>query len=452
MNLVWFRSDLRVSDNSPLWNAMCSGETKACYLPPIKQWERYGWGERKIKFIQDSAAELRETLKNSNVELAVIEVDSFEQQIHEIARICQHDSIQNIFWNNEYPLDERARDDKAQKLLGLRGVNCHRYDDGLILPPGQVTTQQGEIYKVFTPFKKAWIAQVEGQPIDILPPSGPIKPDKSPPGVCISAGEAAGLNSLDQFLLRKIHFYKDDRDTPSLSGTSSISAHLSVGTISPRMCLKQATEQNNFELSTGHQGIVTWISQLVWREFYYHIIATQDRLSKHQPYKQETAKLNWNQDPDSLHRWQQGKTGVPIVDAGMRQLNTTGWMHNRVRMITAMYLTKNLLIDWRLGERYFLNQLIDADFALNNGGWQWSASTGTDAAPYFRIFNPYSQGARFDPEASYIKQFVPELSHISNAVIHNEDKLLQSRPIDYPPPTINIKQSRLRALAAFKGL
>lgn len=452
MNLVWFRSDLRVIDNSALWNATNSGKTLACCLLPVKQWRGYGLGRRKIEFIKASAQELQTNLAKLNVPLKIIELDSFEQQIAEIKQLCQQQNIKHVFWNNEYPLDERRRDQCLTSDLQTLGIKCHRYDDALILPPGSVTTQQGEIYKVFTPFKKAWLSQVENQPIDLLYAQEAASPNDGPIDQTIKAGEQAGMDALKAFTVDAIEGYQDKRDIPDIKGTSELSAHLSAGTLSPRSCLKYAVEKNNSELSSGSTGISTWISQLIWREFYYHLIATQDSLSKHQPYKPETAKIIWNNDEDALQRWQQGNTGVPIVDAGMRQLNSTGWMHNRVRMITAMYLSKNLFLNWRLGEKYFLSQLVDADFALNNGGWQWSASTGTDSAPYFRVFNPFSQSSRFDPEGSYIKHFVPELRNLPAACLHDDDKLSRTKPDEYPAPMVNIKVSRLRAIEAFKSL
>lgn len=452
MNLVWFRSDLRVTDNSALWNAYNRGETVSCCLLPIAQWQSYGLGQRKIDFIRGCAEELQQNLKELGIPLQIREVGSFDDQINELLKICQQQNIESLFWNNEYPLDERNRDMDLCEQLASRGIEYHRSDDALILPPGSVQTQQGENYKVFTPFRRTWASKVEGQPVDLITVNN-FKPEKRTTGEGqINPGEAAAIQSLEAFIGREVDHYQAERDFPAQPSTSSLSAHLSAGSISPRTCLKLAVEANNYELSTGSEGTTTWVSQIIWREFYYHLIASDDRLSKSKPFKAETDHIRWNDPTDGFESWKQGLTGIPIVDAGMRQLNTTGWMHNRVRMITAMYLTKNLLIDWRLGEQYFLEQLVDADFALNNGGWQWSASTGTDAVPYFRVFNPFNQAKRFDPDASYIKHFVAELKDLPVETLHNEAKLAANKPGNYPAPTISIKASRARAIEAFKSL
>ena len=452
MNLVWFRSDLRITDNSPLWNAINDGETIGCCLLPFQQWQGYGLGTRKIEFVKASAEELRDNLKQLGIELVIKEVPSFAAQIEQLGALCTEYSIQNVYWNNEYPLDERNRDSLACQKLEQSGIACHRYDDALILPPSSVTTQQGQIYKVFTPFKRAWLNRVEGQTIDSLAING-FKPEKiQSPDNSIRSGESHALNLLEVFANQSIEQYDSKRDIPTEPATSHLSAHLSAGTISPLTCLKRASEANDSELSTGNPGILAWISQLIWREFYYHLIATQDNLSKSLPFKPATEQIKWNEPGQAFEQWKKGKTGVPIVDAGMRQLNQTGWMHNRLRMITAMYLTKNLLIDWRLGERYFLEKLVDGDFALNNGGWQWSASTGTDAAPYFRVFNPFSQAKRFDPDASFIKTFVPELKDLPPRLLHSETMLKEACPKNYPQLTTDTTETRARAINAFKAI
>ncbi|ERI52767.1 hypothetical protein N878_17765, partial [Pseudomonas sp. EGD-AK9] len=214
-----------------------------------------------------------------------------------------------------------------------------------------------------------------------------------------------------------------------------------------------ALRANRGEFDSGNPGAVTWINELLWREFYKHILVGYPRVSMHRAFRQETEALPWRDAPDELAAWQQGRTGLPIVDAAMRQLRATGWMHNRLRMIVAMFLTKNLLIDWREGERFFMRQLIDGDLAANNGGWQWSASTGTDAAPYFRIFNPISQSQKFDPDGHFIRHWVPELAGLNKRDIHDPAALGGLlAPAGYPRPIVDLARSRERALAAFKHL
>ena len=210
------------------------------------------------------------------------------------------------------------------------------------------------------------------------------------------------------------------------------------------------SSQGYFQLEDVGQQ--TWLDELLWREFYQHTLHDFPKVSRHQPFKENTKAIVWRDAPEDLTAWQQGRTGIPIVDAGMRQLLATGWMHNRVRMITAMFLSKNLLIDWRLGEAWFMQHLIDGDLAANNGGWQWCASTGMDAAPYFRIFNPVNQSQRFDPNGDYIREWVPELAHLDAKTIHEPYAKNPDLGLDYPKPIVDLKQSRIRAIEAFKNL
>lgn len=214
-----------------------------------------------------------------------------------------------------------------------------------------------------------------------------------------------------------------------------------------------ALQSNQGEFESGKVGAVTWINELLWREFYKHILVGYPRVSRHRAFRPETEALAWRDAPDDLAAWQEARTGLPIIDAAMRQLLDTGWMHNRLRMVVAMFLTKNLLIDWREGERFFMRHLIDGDLAANNGGWQWSSSTGTDSAPYFRIFNPLSQSEKFDSEGLFIKHWLPELAGLNKKEIHNPAHLGGLFGVaDYPAPIVNLSASRERALAAFKNL
>jgi deoxyribodipyrimidine photo-lyase len=251
--------------------------------------------------------------------------------------------------------------------------------------------------------------------------------------------------------------YKQRRDLPGEDGTSRLSPYLAVGSVSPRRCLEAALKVNaasSSPLEKGQEGALTWISEICWREFYVHVLVGFPRVCKGRAFQPVTERLVWNDNPDHFEAWKDGRTGVPIVDAGMRQLRTEGWMHNRVRMITAMFLTKNLFIDWRLGEAHFMRNLIDGFLASNNGGWQWSASTGTDAAPYFRIFNPVSQGQKFDPDGAYVRRFVPEVAEIEGEMIHEPWNLpaLARQFIRYPDPIVDLSESRETAISRFKAL
>ena len=260
--------------------------------------------------------------------------------------------------------------------------------------------------------------------------------------------ESAALDLLSDFVTNRISHYREDRDVPSIEGTSRLSAALAVGLISPLQCFNAAVNASDGDLTTN-QGAETWVSELIWREFYLNVIYCWPNICKGQAFRPEMDGVAWRYDEADFNRWCEGKTGFPIVDAAMRQLNETGWMHNRLRMVTAMFLSKYLLIDWRWGERYFMRHLIDGHFAANNGGWQWSASTGTDAAPYFRLLSPIRQGERFDPNGDFIRRFVPELKSVDSKSLHKPGSpaLLAT---GYPEPMIDLKQAREDCLNAFK--
>ena len=263
-------------------------------------------------------------------------------------------------------------------------------------------------------------------------------------------GEQHALTLLDQFIDEHLTDYKTARDLPALSGTSQLSAYLNIGVISIRQCLQALFRQQHGHFEIQSEGQQTWLDELLWREFYQHVLFDFPQVSKHQPFQAATKRIRWRDDPIALKKWQQGQTGIPIIDAGMRQMLATGWMHNRVRMICAMFLSKNLLIDWRKGEQWFMQHLIDGDLAANNGGWQWCASTGTDAVPYFRVFNPITQSQKFDPDGEYIRQWIPELAQFDHKTIHEPYAKHQALSADYPQPIVDLKMSRLRAIEAFK--
>jgi len=246
--------------------------------------------------------------------------------------------------------------------------------------------------------------------------------------------------------------YREQRDVPARDATSALSPYLALGVVSPRECLRAALDadgQGSLRVRDELTGAGQWINELLWREFYKHLLVGFPRLSMGRNFRTVYDSLEWRQDDAEFRAWCTGMTGIPIVDAAMRQLKTTGWMHNRCRMIVAMFLTKNLLMDWRLGERHFMRHLIDGDLASNNGGWQWSASTGTDAAPYFRVFNPHSQSRKFDPDGGYIRRFVPELGDIDGNDIHDPPPLARAGA-GYPLALVDLKATRQRAIAAFR--
>ena len=264
--------------------------------------------------------------------------------------------------------------------------------------------------------------------------------------------EEYALTSLDDFINDKVIHYEKERDFPHQDSTSQLSPYLNLGIISIRQCIQALFRRQHDHFQIEHLGQQTWLDELLWREFYQHILFDFPQISKHQPFKTHTHKIQWRDAPEDLAAWQQGQTGIPIVDAGMRQLLATGWMHNRVRMVTAMFLTKNLLMDWRLGEQWFMQHLIDGNLAANNGGWQWCASTGTDSVPYFRIFNPISQSQKFDVNGNYIRQWVPELAHLDAKTIHEPYAKNSNLALNYPKPIADLKQTRIRAIEVFKSI
>ena len=469
MQLVWFRNDLRIADNTALWQACESGSpVSAIFFITPQQWQAHCQSAVQVEFRLRCLAELAQSLKKLGIPLQVETASDFSVLPKKLLGACKDLSVEAVHFNNEYPLDEWRRDEAVSQLLAENDIDCFRFHDRTLLPPGSVRNNSGQPYKVFTPFKKRYLAIIEESgDVDVLPQPksvsrkgefvAPEIPDSLPGFNCSiapalwPAGEKAAQQALETFGSERIAEYAEQRDYPAVNGTSQLSHHLAVGTISPRQCLQAALIADN-ENPQACKSISSWISELIWRDFYQHIVFDFPEVCKYQPFKPETDAIPWRDSEDDFAAWCEGKTGVPIVDAGMRQLQEIGWMHNRVRMITAMYLTKNLLIDWRKGERFFMSHLVDGDFASNNGGWQWSASTGTDAAPYFRIFNPFEQAKRFDAEADYIRHYVPELRNLEAKVIHNPDKLEKLRPKDYPAQRVDLRSSRQRAIDAFKFL
>lgn len=493
--LVWLRSDLRIDDNRAL-HAACREARRgvmAAFLLSPGQWRLHDWADVKVDFLLRNLQSLSTSLARLNVPLLVRTADRFSDAPQTLRRLAVEHACDAVYFNREYEVNESRRDVAVQVTLSAVGIATRAFDDQTILPPNAVRTTDDRFYTVFTPFKRAWIERIgRGADIDPLgtpraqpePPaaSDPIPPalegfDRVPADPALwPPTESAARKRLDDFIATQIQHYRDKRDIPSIEATSRLSPYLTLGVISPRRCLAAARAANRGLLTDGQPGPDTWMSELIWREFYRHVLVGYPRVSMSRAFRLESESVPWRQDEEHLTAWCQGRTGYPIVDAGMRQLNAQGWMHNRVRMITAMFLSKHLLLDWRLGERYFMQRLIDGDLASNNGGWQWSASTGTDAAPYFRIFNPFAQSARFDPDGEYICTWVPELRAVPRAALHDPRRLAEalSQPTlrlagdpspvrkardrtapgkpplkTYPPPIVEHETARARALAAF---
>ncbi len=469
--LVWLRADLRIHDNPALYAASQAGSVVAVFVFTPVQWQAHGWGLRRQAWVHQQLADVAQSLATLNIPLKCLVLSDFAAvpaALLALARQCQ---IQTLHFNDEYEWNERCRDQQVVALFEAAGIGVQRYTDQVLVTPGQLLTQQAGFYTVFTPFYRRWMQLYANQPPQPLPAPTPqattsLTADPLPAAPSISlqgwlAGEEIALTRLAQFCDQALPDYQRCRDFPALPGTSQLSAWLAVGALSTRQCLSAVWVRYPHQVLDKQTGPGCWVSELLWREFYRHLLVGFPQLSKSRAFKPETEQLAWRDVRDEtvaaqLAAWKAGQTGFPLVDAAMRQLKQTGWMHNRLRMLTAMFLSKHLLIDWRVGEAWFMDQLVDGDLASNNGGWQWAASTGTDAAPYFRLFNPYSQSQKFDPKGAFIRQYVPELAGLDDRRIHCppmktlETDLFSS--LDYPSPIVDLQAARARVLDAFQRL
>ncbi|MEM1231068.1 MAG: deoxyribodipyrimidine photo-lyase [Pseudomonadota bacterium] len=484
MRIVWFRNDLRTADHEALSAAVQAGPCVGVFLWAETQWQAHDVGAPRLAFLRRTLAQLQRDLAALNIPLIIARADRFADAPRVMMRIASAVDASHIHASEEFPLNERIRDSKVGKACRDANVQFVLHDGGALMAPGSVVKDNGEPYSVFTPFKKRWAAQLGAAartPIAIPAPAVAAPPvpqihqvavrtdeclDCEKPFEGIDAGlmashwpggEGEAGQRLRAFSRQRLGDYDEIRDLPAVDGTSALSPYLSIGAISARSCLAAALKTNGDRLFGGNPGASTWISELVWRDFYRHVVIHYPHVNKHRAFKEDTDALPWRHDKGELAAWQEGQTGYPLVDAAMRQLNDTGWMHNRLRMVAAMFLSKHLLMDWRLGERYFMERLVDGDFAANNGGWQWSASTGTDAAPYFRIFNPTSQAERYDADGAFVLAHVPELKPLATHLEGRRRKHFfepwtapQPAP-DYPAPIVDHKFARERALAAFKS-
>lgn len=467
MKLIWLREDLRISDNPALYHAAENDSVACVYIITPILFEKHDVSAHKVNFLMAGLRQLQAELKKRNIALNILTVEdpkAIKQALVSYAKVIKAEAI---YFNRQYEANEQKRDQVVIEYCEDFNIAVKTFNDQCLFEPGQVLTLSKQFFQIYTPFKKAcWkLLQREGLP----KPLGPPKKQPQMIGVAstlptfigkheikeplINAGERFAQQQLKQFVEHKILYYKELRDFPAKDATSRLSPYFSAGMITVHQCFdlihswqQQEHKKSFFELA---EGPLTWSNELLWREFYRHILVGFPRVSKHRPFKLNTDRIQWIQNNELLQAWQQGLTGVPIVDAAMRQLNQTGWMHNRLRMVVAMYFSKNLFLNWRLGEKYFMQNLIDGDLASNNGGWQWSASTGVDAAPYFRIFNPYRQSERFDPQGEFIRQYLPELEALDSKSIHTAQT---NKKLSYPNPIVDVQQSKKCAIAAFKEL
>ena len=462
--LIWFRDDLRLTDNAA-WAALCDrlhdARVTAVFLTADDDWRSFGYGANRLWFTEQLLQKLAQTLAEQGIELQVHRLSTYTEQVTWITQFCQRENVTDLYFNQEYQVNERIRDQRVVDSLTPH-TNVHTLVDRVVLQPGHVKTGDNRFYGVFSPFKKRWLsvlqqtpyAPYESEPFDRPARQTPtweplaVSPESDLSHLALT--ETAAERALDEFIETKLANYDTQRNSPALDGTSRLSPYLARGLLSPRVCIARAETHFNRPVWDLPDNAFSWVNELIWRDFYHHLLIGFPRLSKDRAFQTHTEALTWRNDPDEIEAWKTGRTGIPIVDAGMRELAETGWMHNRVRMIVAQFLTKNLLVDWRIGERHFMRYLVDSDLGANNGGWQWSASTGTDAAPYFRVFNPVSQSETHDPEAHYITRWIPELSEVPIKRRHSPWTV--QRPPTYPAPIVDLKASRARAIAVFKEL
>ena len=464
--LVWLRSDLRIDDNPALNIADIECNKIAClYFFSEKEWKSHNNANVKLDFIIRNLSDLEKDLQKHNIPLVTASLKSFSETSTEIAKFCETNNISKCYWNKEFGIDEQERDKNVELSLTKSKIEYQSFDEQVLFKPGTLLTGQGKPFSVFTPFKKKWIENFSLDHLELESKISIKKPFhlanselkeilfKQTHNVDMNlwpSGESAAKKRLENFLLNKVNNYSRDRNDPILDATSRLSPYLASGIISNRRCLLEALKLNNFEFQTGNKGVCKWVDEIIWREFYKNIMHSFPRVSMNKPFNMSTLSIKWRHVKEEIDCWKNGTTGFPLIDAAMHQLKYEGWMHNRLRMVVAMFFTKNLLHDWRIGEAFFMENLIDGDFASNNGGWQWSASTGTDAAPYFRIFNPVTQSQNFDPEGRFIKKYLPQLKSLNNKDVHlpSPEHLYG---IDYPNQMVDLKSSRLRAIEIFKA-
>lgn len=469
-DILWIRRDLRIHDNPALVAAIENGVSIAVFISTPQKWQQHHLAPIKADFIFRHLKQLESELAELGITLLHLKATDFDDQAKQLTELYQQLEAKTVYANSEPEVDEQTRD---QQLIS-NGVNLQISDCDVMLPLGSVLNQQGEMFKVFTPFKNAWLKEVQAKGIQCIPAelasNNKAKtqlPDNLQtlqlasdydfdfPHVDSSRWPLSQdvLGSvIPHFLTNKVNDYAQLRDIPSVKGTSGLSPYLAIGAISPRWLAIQLIQQQPDLLFDTQKPAFSWLNELIWRDFYKHLMFHHPKLVKGANFQQKYNGLDWYQDHPNFKAWCEGKTGYPLVDAAMRQLVETGWMHNRLRMVVASFLTKHLLIDWRWGERFFMSHLIDGDFSANNGGWQWASSTGCDAQPYFRIFNPITQSEKFDPKGIFIRKYIPELQNIPDKHVHFPHDYIAKNGInsEYWPPIVEHKQARLRALAFFK--
>lgn len=425
VNIFWFRRDLRLDDNAGLYHALKQDKP----LIPVFIFDKLILDDleektdRRVEFIRLALEDMQEALVQKGASLEVY----YGAPTEVFKKLLTKHNIEKVFTNHDYEPYAIKRDKEIQHLLKEHGISLHTYKDQVIFEKDEVIKDNGDPYTVYTPYSKRWKATLNDFYAKSYPTEKYFRNFHKQSAHRIPSLKSMGFKetglpfpsaTLDEDIVRK---YDKQRDIPAIDGTTHMGIHLRFGTVSIRQLLQTAQELN-----------AVFMSELIWRDFFQSILWHFPKVGEGKAFKADYDFIKWRYPEQEFERWCKGATGYPLVDAGMRQLNETGFMHNRVRMVTASFLSKHLLIDWRRGEAYFAEKLLDFDLAANNGNWQWAAGCGCDAAPYFRIFNPALQTKRFDPQLHYIKKWVPELD-----------------TLDYPTPIIAHEAARKRCLDAY---
>ncbi|KAF3087019.1 hypothetical protein TWF569_004135 [Orbilia oligospora] len=485
----WFRWDLRLSDNTGLHRAAESAKSQGLpliclYLFSHQDFHAHLTSPARIDFCLRTLQILKDDLAKLDIPLWVEEVTDRKRTQNHVLEWCEKWDVGELHANMLYEVDELRRDAKLVREGVKKDLRFTVHHDTCVVEPMVLRSGAGKTYSVFTPFFKSWEPYVYRNKCvqDLFPPPGKNDPKHTTREAFAElfsqtsfptpnsnkrleqkeaqrlaklwpAGEHEARSRLRRFLDERVSKYVDTRNRPDNdSGTSGLSVHLSAGTLSARQAVRACMDHNKGKsLDSGHHG---WIRELCFRDFYKQILAANPHVCMNKAYHEEYHKVKWEYNGEHFQRWVQGKTGYPIVDAAMRQLATNKYMHNRCRMIVASFLCKDLLLDWRKGENYFMSELIDGDFASNNAGWQFCSSSGTDAQPYFRIFNPLTQSEKFDPDGEYIRRWVPELSKLKGKEIHDPASRLspaEFKKLSYPKPIVEHKAARELALERYKS-
>ncbi|KAI6251306.1 Deoxyribodipyrimidine photo-lyase [Erysiphe necator] len=486
----WFKSDLRLKDNHALSAASEKAQKSGVplitfYIVSPEDYEAHLRAPIRVDFILRSLKTLQDDLAKLHIPLYVETVEKRREVPLRIAQLLNNWGTKHLFANMEYEVDELRREAAMVRDLASQDIAFDVRHDTCVVPPGKVVNGTGNQYSVFTPWFRNWVTYLHSN-LDLLEtfpapianspsinsdpnlkslfnqliPVAPLnkqlsKEEEKRFTALWPAGEKEAFARLEKFCKERITSYKKLRNFPAETGTSSLSPHFAVGSLSSRTAVAVARERNGLKkLDGGDEGIQTWISEVAWRDFYKHVLVEWSYVCMYKPFKPEYTNIQWECNEEHLNAWKEGRTGYPIVDAAMRQLTHTGWMHNRLRMVTASFLSKHLLLDWRLGEQFFMLNLIDGDFASNNGGWGWSASSGVDPQPYFRIFNPELQSEKFDKNGDFIRKWIPELKAVKGAkAIHDpfgRGAISEAKKGGYVKRIVAHKEARDRCLARYK--